>query len=123
MAGQGTSLNLPSRGWTALRRVRRLCGSYSLRVSAICLTTVMVTSGCRQDEDGGKESGSIPTPSPLAIRLNAAGEDVQREAMFYLVSLGVVERRGGRTLLVLRGSGEKRPGNAWTEGKGGAVTP
>jgi len=39
---------------------------------------------------------------PLANRLMAAGSEVDRDAEYYLVSLGQVQRRDGRTWLVLK---------------------
>jgi tRNA-Thr(GGU) m(6)t(6)A37 methyltransferase TsaA len=74
-----------------------------LTVIAVCL--VAETATIAQTEQKPAETKVDQTchlSGPLAKRLMAAGDEVDRDAEYYLVSLGEVKRQDGKTLLVLK---------------------
>jgi len=63
----------------------------------------MLISSSAKGNDGKKEPDkSCHLSGALATRLITAGEGADRDAEYYLVSLGAVKRQAGKTLLVLK---------------------
>lgn len=74
-----------------------------LFVGAICSAIAVLGSATTKGKDANREPDEpCHISGPLATRLIAANKGVEREAEYYLVSLGEVKRQAGRTLLVLK---------------------
>lgn len=75
----------------------------TLFVVAMCLTVGVVSlAPTKTETPPGKADQTCHVSGPLAKRLMAAGSEVDRDAEYYLVSLGQVKRQDGKTLLVLK---------------------
>ncbi|MBM3332920.1 SAM-dependent methyltransferase [candidate division WOR-3 bacterium] len=74
-----------------------------LQVVAVCLIAGVVSFAyTKKEAPPAKADKSCHLSGPLAKRLMAAGSEVDRDAEYYLVSLGQVRRQDGKTLLVLK---------------------
>lgn len=77
--------------------------SHVLLVAAICSAMAVLVSVNAKGKDVNREPDeACHLSGPLATRLIDAGEGVDHEAEYYLVSLGEVKRQGRKTLLVLK---------------------
>jgi len=74
-----------------------------LFVVAVCLIVgVSSLAQTKREAPPGKADQTCHLSGPLATRLIAEGSEVDRDAEYYLVSLGQVKRQEGKTLLVLK---------------------
>lgn len=77
--------------------------SHMLFVGAACSAIViLVSAGTKGKDVNGEPDKMCHLSGPLATRLIATGGGVDRDAEYYLVSLGQVQRQEGKTLLVLK---------------------
>ena len=76
------------------------------RILLVCAFTLGVAAwvyaATRTDAVVGESEATCHLSGPLARRLMAVGKETERDAEFYLVSLGQVKREGQRTFLVLK---------------------
>jgi tRNA-Thr(GGU) m(6)t(6)A37 methyltransferase TsaA len=73
-----------------------------LAIAASIIAGAWLLVGAEAQNPPVNSEGACHLSGPLAARLMAAGREVDREAEFYLVSLGQVKRQAGKTFLVLK---------------------
>ena len=76
--------------------------SHGLLAGAVCSAMVVLVSASTKGKDVKKEDKTCHLSGALATRLITAGEGIDRDAEYYLVSLGEVKRQAGKTLLVIK---------------------
>ena len=77
--------------------------SRMLLVVSVCLLAgVLTLASTKAKAPPDKADQTCHLSGPLATRLMAGGSGVDRDAEYYLVSLGQVKRQEGKTLLVLK---------------------
>lgn len=77
--------------------------SHALLVGAACSAMAVLVSASTTGKDVKRAPDkTCHLSGPLATRLMTTGGEVDRDAEYYLVSLGQVKRQAGKTLLMLK---------------------